>query len=123
MIQIPYPWPPTTNNAYTNVKNRRIKSRNARAYAQLAEQITKLKHPKPPFTRTDRLTVTIDLFPPDARPFDIANREKILIDAISGTLGFNDRQIDQLTITRYPPRDRPHEALAIVTITRNEPTQ
>lgn len=121
MIQITYPWPPTTNHAYTNVKNRRIKSRTARQYASLATQITQLKHPKPPFTPADRLTVTIDLFPPDARPFDIANREKILIDAISSTLGFNDRQIDQLTITRYKPRDRPHDARAIVTITRITP--
>lgn len=122
MTQITYPWPPTTNNAYTNVKNRRVKSRIAREYTQLATQITQLKHPKPPFTPTDRLTITIDLHPPDARKFDIANREKVLIDAIAPILGFNDSQIDKLIITRQPPANQPHQATAIVTITRIQPT-
>jgi crossover junction endodeoxyribonuclease RusA len=107
------PWPPTTNNAYATVNGRRVKTRAARTYAQEAAAITQAAHSRPPFTHTDRLAVTINLHPPDRRPYDIANREKILIDAIAPTLGFNDNQIDQLHIYRNPPTQPPHATITI----------
>lgn len=107
------PWPPTTNNAYATVNGRRVKTRAARTYALEAERTARAAHPHPPFTRTDRLHVTINLHPPDRRPFDIANREKLLIDAISPALGFNDNQIDQLHIHRNPPTQPPHATITI----------
>jgi crossover junction endodeoxyribonuclease RusA len=107
------PWPPTTNNAYATVNGRRVKTRTARQYALEAEHATRLAYPRPPFTRTDRLAITIDLYPPDRRAFDIANREKLLIDAIAPALGFNDNQIDQLLIRRNPPTQLPHASISI----------
>ena len=99
------PWPPTSNHAYATVRtktgtSRRAKSQAARNYALLAQVLTKRGHPTPIFTATDRIAVTLLLHPPDARRFDIANREKILIDAISPVLGFDDSQIDRITIER-----------------------
>ena len=99
------PWPPTSNHAYATVRtktgtSRRAKSQAARNYALLAQVLTKRGHPTPIFTATDRIAVTLLLHPPDARRFDIANREKILIDAISPVLGFDDSQIDRITIQR-----------------------
>ena len=107
------PWPPTTNNAYATVNGRRVKTRAARTYALEAERTARAAHPHPPFTRADRLHVTIDLYPPDRRAFDIANREKLLIDAIAPALGFNDNQIDQLLIRRNPPTQLPHASISI----------
>lgn len=99
------PWPPTSNHAYATVRtqtgtSRRAKSQAARNYALLAQVLTKRVHPTPIFTAVDRIAVTLLLHPPDARRFDIANREKILIDAISPVLGFDDSQIDRITIQR-----------------------
>lgn len=99
------PWPPTSNHAYATARtsagvSRRVKSSNARNYANVAFILTKRVHPRPIFTTTDRIAVTLLLYPPDARRFDIANREKILIDAIAPALGFDDSQIDRITIER-----------------------
>jgi Holliday junction resolvase RusA-like endonuclease len=99
------PWPPTSNHAYATVRSstgtsRRIKSQNAKNYALVAQILTKRTHPTPIFTMSDRIAVTLVLHPPDHRRFDIANREKILIDAVSPVLGFNDSQIDFITIER-----------------------
>ena len=99
------PWPPTSNHAYATVRtktgtSRRAKSQAARNYALLARVLTKRVHPTRIFTAVDRIAVTLLLHPPDARRFDIANREKILIDAISPVLGFDDSQIDRITIQR-----------------------
>jgi crossover junction endodeoxyribonuclease RusA len=101
------PWPPTSNHAYATVTNRgvsrRVKSSSARNYAALANLLTQRVHPLPIFTPTDRIEVTLTLYPPDNRRFDIANREKVLIDSIAATLGFNDNQIDRITIERQHP--------------------
>ena len=101
------PSPPTSNHAYATVTTRsgtrRIKSTNPRNTTMLARIFTQRIHPRPIFAATDRIAVTLVLHPPDGRRFDIANREKILIDAIAPVLGFNDNQIDIITIERRPP--------------------
>ena len=117
------PWPPTSNHAYATVRtktgtSRRAKSQAARNYALLAQVLTKRGHPTPIFTATDRIAVTLLLHPPDARRFDIANREKILIDAISRVLGFDDSQIDRICITRG---DLHQDGIVNVTIGTHHP--
>lgn len=98
------PWPPTSNHAYATVTtrggSRRVKSAAARNYALVAQVFTKRVHPFPIFTSRDRISISLTLHPPDARRFDIANREKILVDAISPVLGFDDSQVDRITIQR-----------------------
>lgn len=104
MTTLELPFPPTSNHAYATVTTRggarRVKSANARNYAFLVQILTKRVHPIPPFTHTDRIGITINLYPPDNRRFDIANREKILVDAVSSVLGFDDSQVDRITIER-----------------------
>lgn len=104
MTTLELPFPPTTNHAYATVTTRggarRVKSAAARNYALVAQVLTKRVHPFPIFTIRDRIAITIALHPPDARRFDIANREKILVDAISSVLGFDDSQVDRITIER-----------------------
>ena len=106
MTTLELPFPPTTNHAYATVTTRggarRVKSAAARNYALVAQVLTKRVHPFPIFTIRDRIAITIALHPPDARRFDIANREKILVDAIARPLGFDDSQVDRITITRMP---------------------
>jgi Holliday junction resolvase RusA-like endonuclease len=116
------PWPPTSNHAYATITTRagarRVKSAAARNYALITQVLTKRVHPTPIFTTSDRIAVTLQLHPPDARRFDIANREKILIDAVSRVLGFDDSQIDIITIERCGIAFEPH---VIATFTTYHP--
>lgn len=104
MTSLELPFPPTSNHAYATVTTRggarRVKSAAARNYTLVAQVLTKRVHPFPIFTIRDRISITINLYPPDNRRFDIANREKILVDAVSSVLGFDDSQVDRITITR-----------------------
>lgn len=104
MTTLELPFPPTSNHAYATVTTRggarRVKSAAARNYTLVAQVLTKRVHPFPIFTIRDRISITINLYPPDNRRFDIANREKILVDAVSSVLGFDDSQVDRITITR-----------------------
>jgi hypothetical protein len=51
----------------------------------------------------DRLRVDVLIYPKDRRKFDIANREKGLMDSVFSCLNADDSQIDVLTLRRMPP--------------------
>ena len=98
------PYPPTTNHAYAVRNGRKIKSATARAYAnEVSWRVADERrvdpdgwHPTP----TDRLTVVIHVHPPDNRRRDLANTEKLALDAVCAALDIDDSQIDQLTLVR-----------------------
>jgi len=117
------PWPPTSNTAYATVNGRRVKSRAARDYANLAATTVaeyQRSHEQPPetFTKTDRLLVRITAFPPDRRRRDLANIEKIATDAICAALHVDDSQIDALCIHRAEPTQPGRITYTITTIHR-----
>ena len=98
------PYPPSTNHAYTVRNGRKVKSAEARAYAhevgwRVADHVRTGEQPPPSFDGT-RLSVIIDVHPPDLRRRDLANLEKLAIDAVAHQLGFDDSQIDVLTLRR-----------------------
>lgn len=98
------PWPPTTNHLYTVARGRKIKTQRARDYAyEVGIEVVRHLKANPLWrlpTSTDRLKVTLDMYPPDRRRFDVANKEKALVDAVAYALGFDDSQIDELTLRR-----------------------
>ena len=96
------PFPPSTNNAYANVRGRRVKSKAARAYALEVRQAVAEQFPAHErFEFSDRrLRVNITAHEPDRRRRDIANVEKLATDAVMKQLGTDDRYIDDLRITR-----------------------
>jgi crossover junction endodeoxyribonuclease RusA len=98
------PYPPSTNTAYAVVRGRKIKTARARQYAnevgwRVADFIRTGEQPPHDYSR-DRLGVHIDVYPPDARARDLANVEKLVVDAIAAQAGFDDSQIDVLTLRR-----------------------
>ena len=100
------PYPPSTNTAYAVMNGRKIKTARARQYAnevgwRVADFIRTGEQPPHDFSH-DRLGVLIDIYPPDARARDIANVEKLVVDAIATQAGFDDSQIDVLTLRRQP---------------------
>lgn len=58
-----------------------------------------------PFTKkTDRIDVFIILFPPDRRKFDIDNRIKPVLDAITHSgLWLDDGMVDSISVARGKP--------------------
>jgi len=50
---------------------------------------------------SDRVAVTIDLYPPNKRKFDIDNRVKAVLDALTHAgVWLDDEQVDQLIVNR-----------------------
>ena len=110
------PYPPTANHAYTVARGRKIKTATARAYAhevgwRVAEHMRGTSW-RP--TTTDRLQVTIGVHPPDSRRRDLANVEKLVVDAVCDQLNIDDSQIDRLVLERQPVnRQNPHLVLTL----------
>lgn len=104
MIHYKLPWPPSLNRIWRVHKGRIILSAAARKfYRDAANALPRGRAPKP---LADRLGVTLVLNPPFtvAGRFDIANREKLVMDALTKQrVWLDDSLIDQLMILRGSP--------------------
>lgn len=112
MLHITLDLPPTTNNAYTNGRGhgRRVLTGDARAFKEAAALIARraAAHAGWQYQPGQRLAVSLRLHFPTNRRCDIANREKLPIDAIAEALGFDDSAIDDLHLQRGPvDKERP----------------
>jgi crossover junction endodeoxyribonuclease RusA len=100
--QLTLPFPPTVNTYYRNVKGRTLMSKKGRAYRALA--ISTCFWQKTYCYAADvRLAVTLNLYPPNKRKWDIDNRVKATLDALqhAGIIP-DDEQVDELEIIRCP---------------------
>jgi len=99
------PWPPSLNRVYRAVNGRSILSGEARAYQARASRALPAGRVTAPLA--GRLTVWMTLHPPvklGARKWDIANREKLMIDCLTHQrVWLDDSQIDCLVILRGEP--------------------
>lgn len=104
MICITLDLPPTTNNAYTNGRGhgRRVLTADARAFKATAALIARNSAAllNWQYQPGQRLAVCIRLHFPNNHRCDLANREKLPIDAIAEALGFDDTVIDDLRLQR-----------------------
>ena len=120
-LTLELPWPPTANHLHTVARGRKIKSATGRAYDnEVAWRITTDRRANPEAwrpTRTDRLAVTLDAYAPDNRRRDLDNLSKAINDAVAAALGFDDSQIDVLTLRRRAvDRTNPRITLTLETI-------
>lgn len=99
------PWPPSLNRVYRAVNGRLILSAEARAYQARASRALPVGKVPPPLD--GRLAVWMTLHPPvklGKRKWDIANREKLMIDCLTHQrVWLDDSQIDCLVILRGEP--------------------
>ncbi len=95
-MKLTLPLPPSLNAAYRNVtingRGRVLLSKEGRAYK---EDVKKLLLGRESFDDA-RLEVSYVYYFQNRRKSDIANREKLLSDALEGCLFDNDEQIDIL---------------------------
>lgn len=109
MIRVELPWPPSTNHAYATVRGRRVKTREAKEYAKIVAAWMNTpagRKARDAWSRDTRFRVRLEAHPPDRRRRDLANLEKIAVDAAFAWLQLDDSKIDHLELTRLPP-DRP----------------
>jgi len=111
------PYPPSTNTAYANVNNRRVKTKAAREYTQAVQAII-IQHPDwVPLhlaaNKTATFTVEIIAHPPDNRRRDLANLEKIPMDAIFTLLDADDSQVTHINMIKEQPRAPGHILITI----------
>ncbi len=102
MIRLELPWPPSSNNAYSVVRGRKILSAAGRAYhAAVATLILLAGSPKMDATNGGRLAATLELYPPDNRRRDVMNCEKLVTDSVvkAGVIP-DDCLIDRYTVIR-----------------------
>lgn len=116
-LTLTLPMPPTVNHLHTVARGRKIKSAEARAYAELvAWRVVHhyLDNPGAWTPTNERLRVLIDIHPADRRRFDLDNRLKACLDSVFACWpDADDAQVDDLRITRHAPSDDPR---AVVTI-------
>lgn len=95
MVEFTLPWPPSLNRYYRVVGEKVLISQEGREYRTL---VCKTPLPKAP---TGRLSVTLLIYPPDARRRDIDNLTKCLLDALTHAGVYEDDSlIDELRIIR-----------------------
>ena len=99
-LTIELPWPPSVNHYWRYVPGQRPKrSRGARDYILIVRKtLAYLDYPK---FGCGRLSVTVDLYPPDRARRDIDNLMKALLDALQKAGAYkDDSQVDELRIVR-----------------------
>jgi crossover junction endodeoxyribonuclease RusA len=78
MIRLSFPFPPSVNNLFVNVKRGRVKSASYKAWEQLAGLAVKDSHRQ----RIGAYSIAICLKRPDRRVRDLGNYEKAISDAL-----------------------------------------
>lgn len=112
MITFALPWPPSLNHAWRRVGARTVLAKSQRAYREAVERalsdekLVDDDYPAAPVScpLNGPLAVSLRLFAPNRRAYDIDNRPKPVLDALTKA-GFwgDDGQINILTISRQPP--------------------
>ena len=113
-MKIKMPWPPSTNSIWRNVGSRTVLSKSARVYRNrargelLAQGVANTKI-------AGRLTVRITLHPRDNRAFDIDNKLKALLDALTySKVWLDDGQVDEILVTRSDEHRKDGEVEVVI---------
>ena len=118
-MTVELPYPPTTNHAYTCSRGRKVKTLRARQYAEQVGYAMLPHRGQALAFDGERLRVKIRTHAPDRRRRDLANIEKLAVDAVFKALGLDDEQIDVLTLVRGDvDRQRPRLEFRVETLPR-----
>lgn len=108
MIEIVLPFPPSLNHAWRRVGAKTVLAKAQRDYrkaavAAVAEAIPSLRE-RVKLPLQQRLGVSIYLFPPNARKWDIDGKPKAVLDALTKAgVWIDDGQIDWMLVHRMSP--------------------
>lgn len=99
MTTFTIPLPPSTNHIWVASGKRRYLSKEYVAFKGLVAHI--VHRERVPKFGAQRMAVAVELCPPNKRMFDIDNRAKALLDALTECgVWADDSQVDQLHLKR-----------------------
>lgn len=97
-MQLQLPYPPTANHYWRRVGVKTLISAKGRQYRNQVKGLCLAHGEKAP---EGRLSVNVDVFPPDARRRDLDNVLKALLDSMQhGGIYSDDSLIDRLSVVR-----------------------
>ena len=100
-MQFELPYPPSIYHYWRRVGSRTLISREGRRFRERVMAILAAMGIRP---MTGRLTVNVEVFPPDNRRRDVDNVFKALLDALQhGGAYIDDSQIVRLSIEKQKP--------------------
>lgn len=102
-LQLTVGLPPSLNNAYATIRGRRVLVTAGREYKEEVLCILMRLADAQAFMRSAkgaRLALTLRLWFKTKQRTDISNRVKLLEDALSEALGFDDCNVDLLVVQR-----------------------
>jgi len=98
-MKLHIPWPPSVNTYWRNVNGRMMISKQGRLYRKNIAQMA-MQNRWERFM-ADRLSVTINAYPPDRRKRDLDNLPKAIFDSLQHAGIFDDdEQIDFFSVQR-----------------------
>lgn len=114
MIEVTMPWPPSTNSIWRNVGKRTLLSKEARVYRNRARG--ELLAQGAANTKLEgRLGVEVVLYPHNRQSFDIDNKLKALLDAMTHSrVWLDDSQVDEIRIRRAQERREGGQAVVVI---------
>lgn len=97
------PWPPSVNHYWRNVvingRPRTLLSKEGRAYKLAAADAVRQQRRGPSAPLSGRIAISIALFPPDRRSYDLDNRIKAVLDSLTAAgVWQDDRQVKVIHI-------------------------
>ena len=111
--------PPSTNNAFASVGNRRVLSKDAKSFKDLVRWtiLADRHNPKPKFKGPVEVSLTFYsqkwlTSAGKPRRIDLGNLEKLACDAVFEALGLDDSSIWKLTLRKL---DGPEESVIRIT--------
>lgn len=103
-VSLELPWPPTANTYWRRNGSRYFISKKGKEYRDFV--FYHLMPYRGLFSEIDRLSVSIEAFPPDRRKRDLDNLFKCILDSLQvAKIYVDDNQIDALSIRRMPSID------------------
>lgn len=110
------PWPPTANHIWQHARRMNYLSKEYKSFLELTFFSVRSQLPRKHKPLEDEVRVTILLFPPTNRKYDVDNRVKPILDALTKAgVWEDDSQVRTLTVSKCFRRDD-EEPEAIVTI-------
>jgi len=116
-LELGLPWPPTVNHIWKRGNRRTyLTAKGNQWYTAAVESIHDQLCSSWPVVCEERVRVSIRLHPPNRRKWDLDNRTKCVLDALTRAgVWLDDEQVDELHLTRCS-LDPNKQGFALVTV-------